>query len=71
MRAPGPSDDPLRFSSGRVGPYAGRLLPVCCPMRALTSRTRIWGLCGSYGYPAIAAVVHYSGGRSYPTIGRS
>jgi hypothetical protein len=34
MRAPGPSDNPLRFSSARVSPYAGRLLPVCCPMRS-------------------------------------
>jgi hypothetical protein len=26
-----PSDDPPRFSNGRVDPYGGRLLPVCCP----------------------------------------
>jgi hypothetical protein len=25
------SDDPSRFSKGRVDSYGGRLLPVCCP----------------------------------------
>ena len=28
---PEPFDDPPRFLSGCVGPYGGRLLPVCCP----------------------------------------
>jgi hypothetical protein len=26
-----PSDDLPRFSNGRVDPYGGRLLPICCP----------------------------------------
>jgi hypothetical protein len=25
------SDDLPRFSNGRIDPYRGRLLPVCCP----------------------------------------
>jgi hypothetical protein len=25
-----PSDDPSRFSTARVDPYGGRLLPICC-----------------------------------------
>jgi hypothetical protein len=30
-QGPERSDDPPLFSNGRVGPYGGRLLPVCCP----------------------------------------
>ena len=33
---PEPCNDPPRFSKGRVDPYGGRLLPVCCPMSSLT-----------------------------------
>lgn len=29
---PGRSDDLSRFSKGRVDPYGGRLLPICCSM---------------------------------------
>jgi hypothetical protein len=33
MSVPEASDNPLRFSSGHLDSYDGRLLPVCCPMR--------------------------------------
>lgn len=35
-RASGCFYDPSRFSSDHVGPYGGRLLPVCCPMSFVT-----------------------------------
>jgi hypothetical protein len=31
MSAPGRFDDLPRFSKGRVDPYGGQLLPICCP----------------------------------------
>jgi hypothetical protein len=31
VSAPERSDDLPQFFNGRVGPYGGRLLPVCCP----------------------------------------
>jgi hypothetical protein len=31
VSVPEPSDDLPRFFNGRVDPYGGRLLPVCCP----------------------------------------
>jgi hypothetical protein len=34
VSVPEPSDDPPRFSNNPVDPYAGRLLPVCCPDEA-------------------------------------
>ena len=35
----GASDDPPRFSKGRVDLYGGRLLPICCPTPRLTFGT--------------------------------
>jgi hypothetical protein len=37
VSVPERSDDLPRFSKGRVGPYGGRLLPVCCPGSAPSS----------------------------------
>jgi hypothetical protein len=31
VHGPEPTDDPPQFSNGCVGPYGGRLLPICCP----------------------------------------
>jgi len=31
MSTPGRSNDLPQFTRGRVDPYGGRLLPVCCP----------------------------------------
>jgi hypothetical protein len=56
VSATGSSDDPPGFLSSCVGPYGGRLLPVCCPRRA-SRATFSWGespwqaseYIGSYG----------------------
>ena len=41
MSGSGRSDDPPRFSTGRIDPHGRRLLPVCCPAPSLTFGTTI------------------------------
>jgi hypothetical protein len=46
-------DDPPRFLSGCVGPYGGRLLPVCCPDMKPPPRWKMWLVSMVAVYPLV------------------
>jgi hypothetical protein len=59
---PDRSHDPSRFYEGRVDPYSGRLLPICCPPPRLTfvSATCSGRLCAPAARPvAVGSIPDY------------